>query len=246
MHQLSTTLRADDGGKRYRLSRARDVPALARVASMQGRVLRPGLRGIRIRLRELVDCHLEAANDYRGHTKAPCFLGRIVEHVLECSDVGSISHMFLRTISHKLLKKILSSDAHYYVAHVTSIHGHFCSRSLAFNGHFRVTRLLPARWSATLVVPRGPARRHAGPIRALHIGSRLPPTKVEADKFIPHSARCPGGNGEIRHSPHEAPQLRSGSGIPRIPDRLDQSDTRWVMNYGYIDQSSRVKEVSWC
>jgi hypothetical protein len=114
-------------GNGYRLSRARDVPALARVASMQGRVLRPSFRGIRIRLRELVDCHLKAAKDHRGHTNALRFLGRIVEHVLECSDVGSISHMFLRTISHKLLKKIVSSDARYYFCS-----RYLCSRSLLF------------------------------------------------------------------------------------------------------------------
>jgi len=114
-------------GNRYRLSRARDGPALARVASMQGRVVRPNFRGIRIRLRELVDCHLEAANDHRGHAKALRFLGRIVEHVLERSDVGSISHVFLRTISHKLLKKIVSSDARYYFWS-----RYLCSRSLLF------------------------------------------------------------------------------------------------------------------
>jgi hypothetical protein len=57
---------------------------------------------MRVRLRELFDCHLQATNDHRGHTKALRLLGHIVEHVLEC---GSISHMLIRTISHMLLKK---------------------------------------------------------------------------------------------------------------------------------------------
>jgi len=54
-------------------------------------------------LRELFDRHLETTNDDRGHPKALRLLGHIVEHVLECSDVGSITHMLLRTISHMLL-----------------------------------------------------------------------------------------------------------------------------------------------
>jgi hypothetical protein len=56
-----------------------------------------------ISLREFFDGHLETANDHRGHTKALRLLGHVVEQVLECSDVGSISHKLIRTISHKLL-----------------------------------------------------------------------------------------------------------------------------------------------
>src|SRR5262249_32420253 len=78
----------------------RDRLQSAMVCSVQRGILRPDFLGMPIRLREFVDCHLETANDHRGHTKALRLLGHIVEHVLECSDVGSISHMLLRTISH--------------------------------------------------------------------------------------------------------------------------------------------------
>src|SRR5262249_21252360 len=80
---------------------ARD--GLTQVCSVQRRIVRPDILRMRVRLRELFDCHLQATNDHRGYTKALRLLGHIVEHVLEC---GSISHMLIRTISHMLLRTI--------------------------------------------------------------------------------------------------------------------------------------------
>jgi hypothetical protein len=49
----------------------------------------------RVRLCELVDRDLETANHHRGYLKALSFLGRIVENVLKCRDIGSVSHKLL-------------------------------------------------------------------------------------------------------------------------------------------------------
>ena len=68
------------------------------------------------------------------------------------------------------------------------------------------------RWSATSAMRNVQrARRKGGCPTGRHTSrQRSPPkNKVQADEFIPYSARCPVGNGEVRHSPLKAPQLRA-------------------------------------
>src|SRR5262249_10310826 len=67
--------------------------------------------------------------------------------------------------------------------------------------------------SAIPIVPHSSARaRQKGGCPTGRHASRQPVAAEKSSRlneFIPYSARCPVGSGEVRHSPLEAPQLRA-------------------------------------